>query len=131
VALHVSCCAEDCRKMKIIIAGSRYFTDVQDVRDAAAQCGFDITEVVSGAARGVDQLGEQWAKEHSIRVKQFCADWYEQGLKAGMLRNAAMAGYADGLLAIWDGKSKGTADMIRKMRFLCKPVFIYYPDEPL
>ena len=37
-----------------------------------------------------------------------------------------MANYADALLAIWDGKSKGTGHMIRQMVLLDKPIYIYY-----
>ncbi len=117
--------------MKIIIAGSRHFDDIRYVEEAVRQCSFNITEVVSGAARGADTLGETWARNNGVKVSTFHAEWYELGKKAGMLRNSAMAGSADGLIAIWDGRSVGTADMIRRMRRLDKPIFIYYPDDPL
>ena len=47
--------------MKVIIAGSRGVEDYALVEEAVKQSGFDITEVVSGTARGVDLLGEHWA----------------------------------------------------------------------
>jgi len=38
------------------------------------------------------------------------------------MRNREMAKYADCLLAIWDGISTGTGNMIYEMRALGKPV---------
>lgn len=99
--------------MRTIIAGGRNLTDYALVERAVEQSGYLITEVVSGAARGIDSLAEQWAADHGIDVTRFPADWTKQGRKAGPIRNAQMAQYADGLIAIWDGSSPGTANMIR------------------
>lgn len=98
--------------MRTIIAGSRYITDPAIVAAAIEESGFEITEVVSGACRGVDTLGEQWAKERGIPVKRFPAAWRRDGRAAGPIRNRLMATYADALVAIWDGKSAGTRNMI-------------------
>src|SRR5690606_4428366 len=67
--------------------------------------------IVSGAARGGDRLGENWAKENGVEVKQFPAEWDKHGKSAGMIRNKQMAEYATELLLIWDGESKGSAHM--------------------
>lgn len=98
--------------MKVIIAGSRSISSLGTVEDAVRRSGFSITEVVSGAARGVDRLGEQWAEREGIAVKRFPADWEAYGKSAGFIRNRQMGDYADALIAIWDGKSKGTKGMI-------------------
>ena len=100
--------------MKVIIAGSRGITSIYHLRRALQESGFfwSITEVVSGTARGVDKLGEEWAIEKGIPIKRFPADWDTHGKRAGYLRNAEMADYADALLALWDGKSRGTKHMI-------------------
>lgn len=110
--------------MKTIIAGSRdigstMYNDrrIQSactsvIEHAVKESGFNITEVVSGCAFGVDKLGETWAEDNSIPIVKFPADWDLHGRKAGYVRNAQMAEYADALIAIWDGKSKGTANMI-------------------
>ena len=102
--------------MKLIIAGSREITDYQTFLECIKLCGItpnDITEVVCGMARGVDTLGKQWALTNNLPVKEFPADWNKDGKAAGFLRNLDMARYADALLAIWDGKSRGTAHMIK------------------
>ena len=47
--------------MRVIVAGSRGITDPNVVATAIAASGFQVTELVSGTARGADQLGEAWA----------------------------------------------------------------------
>lgn len=74
----------------------------------------EVTEVVSGCARGVDRLGEQWAQMRSIPIKRFPANWDRDGRSAGPIRNRQMANYAEALVAIWDGESKGTKNMIEE-----------------
>ena len=97
--------------MKTIIAGSRTITDYSLVKQAIEDSGFPISVVVSGAARGVDQLGERWAREHKIPVVIYPADWGKYGKSAGPMRNKEMAEYAEGLILIWNGTSKGSASM--------------------
>lgn len=114
--------------MKLIIAGSRGIGDeVTQVRlkEFFLLQSFIVDEIVSGTARGVDQSGEAYAKANTIAVKRFPADWNTYGRRAGFLRNAEMAAYADALLAIWDGYSSGTRHMINCMKELNKPVWVY------
>jgi hypothetical protein len=111
--------------MKTIIAGSREITDYQQVLDAVSQCDWQITTVICGMARGVDTLGEQYAKENSIPVEYFPADWKTHGKSAGYLRNVEMAKNAEALIAIWDGKSRGTMHMINIARDHNLRVFVY------
>jgi len=103
--------------MRTIIAGSRGITSYDAVCIAIEASGIEITEVVSGTAKGVDTLGERYAIENNIPIKRFPAKWKEFGKRAGLLRNTEMAEYAEALIAIWDGKSPGTRDMINKGKF--------------
>jgi hypothetical protein len=98
--------------MKTIIAGSRTITDISILYRVIKCLDWKISEIISGGAKGVDMLGEQFAFEYSIPVKRFPANWTKFGLSAGMIRNAEMAMYSQALVAIWDGYSKGTANMI-------------------
>jgi len=111
--------------MKVIIAGSRKFTDYKMLRRCIAQIinkeGIEITEVVSGTARGADQLGERWAQENGIPVKRFPADWDKYGIAAGHIRNAAMSEYGDFLIAFWHPTSRGTTNMVANMIHRKKP----------
>jgi len=111
--------------MKVIIAGSRSITDRKPVWKAIDASGFSITEVVSGNADGVDKLGELWAASENIPVKRFLPDWKRLGKKAGIVRNQEMGKYADALIAVWNGKSLGTAYMIGYMRKIRKPTFVW------
>lgn len=100
---------------KVIIAGGRDFSDYdllkQTVRNLYDTREGDF-EIVSGTARGADQLGERFAKRAGFAVKSFPADWNKYGKSAGYRRNAEMADYADVLVAFWDQKSRGTMHMI-------------------
>jgi threonine/homoserine efflux transporter RhtA len=111
--------------MKVIIAGSRTIEDYLMVEAAVAASGFEITEVVSGNARGVDRLGEQWAFQRGILITRFIPNWDLLGKKAGHIRNAQMGEYADALIALWDGKSSGTKNMIDYMRIKKAPIYVH------
>ncbi len=97
--------------MRTIIAGSRDGVDLIDINEAMKACGWIPSVVISGTARGSDQLGEHWAIGNSIPVELYPANW-TLGKKAGYLRNEQMADKAQALVAIWDGKSRGTKHMI-------------------
>lgn len=99
---------------KVIVAGTRYFNnyDLMCKKLDYFLCNLEDIEIVSGTARGADALGEQYANEHNLTIKQFPADWDKYGKRAGYLRNNQMADYANYLVAFWDGKSKGTSLMI-------------------
>ena len=72
----------------------------------------DQIEIVSGAAKGADALGEQYAKQRGYKLTRFPADWAAYDNSAGPRRNKEMAEYADFLVAFHDGFSRGTANMI-------------------
>lgn len=96
----------------------------QFVLDAAIAMGvFPVKEIVSGGARGVDLAGESLALETHVPVKRFPAEWDKHGKGAGPIRNKQMAEYADALLLIWDGKSRGSANMKSEMQRLKKPIY--------
>lgn len=116
---------------KLIVAGGRDFNDY----DLLSRVLFAMAEdeladkavsIVSGLAKGADALGFQFAKEYDITLYEFPADWTKYGKRAGFLRNEEMGQFSDGLLAFWDGKSRGTKHMIEYMRSLDKPIQIYY-----
>lgn len=101
---------------KLIIAGGRNYADYPKVQQQALaflkERGLDTVTIVSGGAKGADALGEQFAKENGFPIERHNADWNQHGRAAGPIRNKQMAKTADGLLAFWDGTSKGTMSMI-------------------
>jgi hypothetical protein len=117
--------------MKVVIAGSRNVEDLSLVEKAISESGFLITEVVSGGAKGVDFLAEQWAEENDIPVSVFNADWGQYGRGAGPVRNAEMTDYAEALIAVWDGESKGTRDVIAKAEKKGLQVFVCHHSNSI
>lgn len=111
--------------MKTIIAGSRDGVTLEDVRKAVASCPWHITSTVSGTARGVDQFGEIVAKELDLYTYRVPANWNLYGKRAGIVRNELMARGADALIAVWDGKSRGTEHMIGLAKKLGLRVYVY------
>ncbi len=116
--------------MITIIAGSRDITDCNALLDAIEESRFDITEVVSGAARGVDSLGEAYAHCKEIPCTRFPAQWEnleaepcriksrEDGTKynslAGFARNQQMADYAQACIVVMRPGSRGSKDMLER-----------------
>lgn len=128
--------------IRIIVAGGRDFDDYDyaktsipsvlrelDVRNGMigitpcliADAYNELVEFVSGEADGADKIGEKFAEEYGYKVKRFPAKWMQDGKYnkfAGFERNEEMAIYASEeghhgvLIAFWDGKSKGTLNMI-------------------
>lgn len=110
--------------MKTIIAGSRGITDIKVVERAMNNSRFTPTEIVCGCARGVDMLGAEWAKRNKVTISWWPADWKAHGRAAGIFRNRQMARHADALVAVWDGKSPGTRNMIETAREYSLEVYV-------
>ena len=98
--------------MRVIIAGSRNIDDPEALEEAIEQCGFKITTVLCGCAKGIDLLGAAWAIANQIPVEYYPANWKLHKKAAGPIRNAEMASKAEALVAVWDGVSRGTQHMI-------------------
>lgn len=109
---------------KVIVAGGRDFNDYDKLEDCLNEVLLKYDEfdemfifkenyiIVSGKATGADTLGEKYAKENNLPIREFAADWKTHGKAAGPMRNKQMAEYADICICFWDGKSKGTKNMI-------------------
>lgn len=102
--------------MYLIIAGTRTFTDYNFLEKKLLfflqNKNLEEITIISGNARGVDRLGEQFALKHGCKLISMPANWESEGKKAGYLRNEQMAKLATACIVFWDGKSKGTKHMI-------------------
>lgn len=114
--------------MKLIIAGSRSILDYHVLLKAMEKCPWKISEIVSGTAQGADKLGERWAYENNLPLRRFRPNWYKYGSAAGFKRNVEMAEYADALVALWNGVSRGTSHMIDIARKNEMPIIIERTD---
>jgi hypothetical protein len=121
--------------MNVIIAGSRTVKQYRHVCEAVIASGFPITRVTSGCARGVDTLGERWARERQVAISRKPAGWHtaDGGYdpSAGFRRNQEMADTADALIAIMfkDEPTKGTLDMIKRAEKRKMPVYIHWIES--
>ncbi len=114
--------------MRTIIAGGRDICDIQLVCEAVEQSGFEISLILSGKAPGIDTTAIEFAKINEIPWEEYPAKWTVDGVyhhEAGMVRNAQMAEKAEALIAIWDGKSKGTKGMIEIARKRGLKVYVH------
>lgn len=73
--------------------------------------------VIYGEASGWDEVGKRWAERNGYSKEAGTligcpADWFKHGRAAGLIRNEKMAQMATHLLALWNGESPGTRDMI-------------------
>ena len=137
--------------LRTIIAGSRDL-GWQDLESALRTYKAPITEVVCGCAEGIDKCGYRWAREQGIPVTFFPA-WANQYSWAyyqnrpgeviqyphggysgysrsyGIQRNKRMAEYAEAVLAVWDGDSRGTKSLIELAEYKGLSVVVYTPEK--
>lgn len=125
------------KELKLIVAGSRGWTDYDSLKvnlneilaDLYLDTPFEVVTIVSGTARGADQLGERFAGEYNYLVQKFPANWEKEGKRAGILRNIEMAKVANACVVFWDGKSKGTQHMIETAKQHNLTLYIVQPKE--
>ena len=104
--------------MKVAVIGSRSLT-VPNLEKYLPQ---KTTEIVSGGAKGVDTSARKYAQEKGLRLKEFLPEYGKYGRSAPLIRNARIIGYADVVLAFWDGKSRGTKFVIDSCKKAGVPV---------
>lgn len=108
--------------MKIAIIGSRNLS-----ADLAQYVPQGVTEIVSGGAAGIDTVARSYALANSIKLTEFLPEYTKYGRGAPLKRNETIIDYADEVLAIWDGKSRGTKHVIdrcKKQGKVCKVILL-------
>ena len=113
------------KKHNIVVAGSRSFKNYKQLCDELdkyikALKGASVC-IISGGARGADELGEEYAKERGYELKVIKAQWEKYGKSAGFIRNSEVLDYlkdnGNGIVfAFWDTKSSGTKHIIENAR---------------
>ena len=90
--------------MKIAVIGSRNLT----VKDLGQYLPKEVTEIVSGGARGIDTSAREYALANGIKLTEFLPQYDKHSRCAPLKRNLQIIDYADFIFALWDGKSRGT-----------------------
>lgn len=103
--------------MKICILGSRSIDKAETVIPIIDKFIKDHVSgspiILSGGAKGVDQITKAYAKANAIPLIEFLPyhlldNNVEFSSKYFFIRNKQMIDNADKVLVFWDGKSKGT-----------------------
>jgi predicted Rossmann fold nucleotide-binding protein DprA/Smf involved in DNA uptake len=124
------------RKIKTIklgITGTRFFNNYVLIKNELNKLypNTQMIEVlVSGHARGVDTLCEQWAKEYKIPIDSHPPDWDTYGKGAAFIRNKEIVNISDELVGFpLDSSSehypsKGTINTINEAKKQGKKIII-------
>src|SRR5690625_1138275 len=97
--------------MRLAVVGSRTFNDYDTLRKHLD--ALSVSVIVSGGAQGADRLSERYATERNIPLSVHYAEWNKYGRSAGPIRNKRIVEDSDGMIAFWDGESRGTLSSIR------------------
>lgn len=119
--------------MNLAIVGSRNITDTYYLRKAykrlISHClDEEIMSVISGGAVGVDSMANDFAEQYNAPLVVYKPDWDTHGKAAGFIRNEKIIKTATHVIAIWDGKSKGTHHSIKLARAWNKHLVVYNLD---
>ena len=90
--------------MKVAIIGSRSLV----IDNLESYLPGEITEIISGGARGIDTCAKEFAITNKIKYTEFLPEYNKYGKGAPLRRNLQIIEYADYVLAFWDGISHGT-----------------------
>ncbi len=106
--------------MRVLVCGGRDYSDAETVRQSLDMVR--ATTIITGGARGADELGLKEASRRGTASMVFCADWQKHGKVAGPIRNQQMLdeGKPDLVMAFPGGR--GTADMVRRAKNAGVPV---------
>ena len=101
--------------MICIITGGCSIDDMCVLEKALKICPFTsrITEVVNSACDGIEMLGLKWAEENNRPFVAFPICRRRNSREESLKHKRKIVEYADALIAIYNGKSKGTANMIK------------------
>lgn len=107
--------------MKIAVISSRNLT----VNDLEKYLPNNVTEIVSGGARGIDSCAREYAMANGIKLTEFLPEYEKYARSAPLKRNIQIIDYADEVLAFWDGRSRGTKYVIENCKNRNKKVRVF------
>ena len=88
--------------MKVAIVGSRGLK----VPNLGNYLPENVTEIVSGGAKGVDTCAKEYALSRGIKLTEYLPEYEKYGKDAPLKRNITIIESADLVLAFWDGISR-------------------------
>jgi len=107
--------------MKVAVIGSR------GLHDECYDCISDnipvgCSEIITGGAVGIDTVAARYASEHSLKLSIIEPDYDAHDRSAPIIRNEEIVRASDFVLVIWDGRSRGSLNVIMTCLKINKPV---------
>ena len=106
--------------MKVAIIGSRNLI-INDLQNYLPK---NVTEIVSGGAKGIDTCAKEYALAHGIKLTEFLPEYKKYVRSAPLKRNLQIIEYADEVIAFWDGSSAGTKYVMDNCRKMNKKITV-------
>ena len=103
--------------MKTALLTSRHLTGethYEAVKTTLA--GLGTTHLLHGGEGAAKQHAEVWATETGNPQTGHAPNWKAHGKAAGPIRGKELITACDNVLALWDGRSKGTANELREAK---------------
>lgn len=107
--------------MKVAVIGSRNLK----IDNLGEYLPDNVTEIVSGGAKGVDASAKEYAEAHNLKLTEFLPNYEKYGRSAPLKRNIAIIENVDLVLAFWDGGSHGTKYVIENCKKRNIPIIVY------
>ncbi len=85
----------------------------------------NTAKIISGGAVGIDRSAREYALEHKIFIEEILPAYDLYGRRAPLVRNDIIIDKSDAVLIFWDGKSRGTAYVLRECKRKNKPYTLY------
>ncbi len=103
-------------KMKLAITGSRKYTDYEELKQVVKSLAPNAEMIISGGAKGADQLAARYAKERGLEFEEIRPDYKKYFAKVAPLkRNSEIVAKADKVIAFYfQTQSGGTLDTAKK-----------------
>lgn len=106
--------------MTVLVCGGRDYADREKVDGKLSlilgRRDRSLLRIVTGDAKGADQLAQDWAERHGVRCTMYIAEWGKHGRAAGPMRNKRMLDETKPDLVLAFPGGAGTADMVRQAR---------------
>lgn len=108
--------------MKALIFGSRGVKPTDGLL-ARLLSNIQVSAIIEGG--GIEKYIRRHARIHNIRVFSVDLERDKYGVEAESIRDDILVNESDMGVAIWDGSSQGTLNLINKMKRSGKRMIIY------
>lgn len=111
--------------MKIGIAGSRSLN--VPIPDGIINTD-SVSMIYTGGAVGIDRSVRDFAAKKGIKVTEILPEYELYGKCAPLVRNEVIVRLSDMVYVFWDGKSRGTENVINLCKETGKPYKVFFWD---